>query len=127
MIVGRFGENGELFFEIELIAANSERFAVEALLDTGFTTGWLAINAQDIEALQWPAIAYEIEMKTARGDELFDLYEGKVIIDRKEFTVPVHVGDELPDILIGSQWLEIIELIVKKRKGILTLEILASE
>ncbi len=127
MIVGRFGENGELFFEIELIAANSERFAVEALLDTGFTTGWLAINAQDIEALQWPAIAYEIEMKTARGDELFDLYEGKVIIDRKEFTVPVHVGDELPDILIGSQWLEIIELIVKKRKGILTLEILESE
>jgi predicted aspartyl protease len=127
MIVGRFGENGELFFEIELIAANSERFAVEALLDTGFTTGWLAINAQDIEALQWAAIAYEIEMKTARGHELFDLYEGKVIIDRKEFTVPVHVGDELPDILIGSQWLEIIELIVKKRKGILTLEILASE
>lgn len=127
MIVGRFGENGELFFEIELIAANSERFAVEALLDTGFTTGWLAINAQDIEALQWPAIAYEIEMKTARGDELFDLYEGKVIIDRKEFTVPVHVGDGLPDILIGSQWLEIIELIVKKRKGILTLEIRESE
>ena len=127
MIVGRFGENGELFFEIELIAANNERFAVEALLDTGFTTGWLAINAQDIEALQWPAIAYEIEMQTARGDELFDLYEGKVIIDRKEFTIPIHVGDGLPDILIGSQWLEIIELIVKKRKGILTLEILESE
>lgn len=127
MIVGRFGDNGELFFEIELIAANNERFAVEALLDTGFTTGWLAINAQDIEALQWPAIAYEIEMQTARGDELFDLYEGKVIIDRKEFTIPVHIGDRLPDILIGSQWLEIIELIVKKRKGILTLEILESE
>ena len=127
MIVGRFGDNGELFFEIELIAANNERFAVEALLDTGFTTGWLAINAQDIEALQWPAIAYEIEMQTARGDELFDLYEGKVIIDRKEFTIPIHVGDGLPDILIGSQWLEIIELIVKKRKGILTLEILESE
>jgi predicted aspartyl protease len=127
MIVGRFGDNGELFFEIELIAANNERFAVEAILDTGFTTGWLAINAQDIEALQWSAIAYEIEMQTARGDELFDLYEGKVIIDRKEFTVPVHVGDGLPDILIGSQWLEIIELIVKKRKGILTLEILESE
>jgi len=29
MIVGRFGENGELFFEIELIAANGERFAVD--------------------------------------------------------------------------------------------------
>jgi len=127
MIVGRFGENGELFFEIELIAANGERFAVEALLDTGFTTGWLALNAQDIEALQWSAIAYEIDMTTARGNELFDLYAGTVMIDNQEFTIPVHVGEGLPDILIGSQWLDSIELIVKKRKGILTLEVLERE
>jgi len=127
MIVGRFGENGELFFEIELIATNGEQFAVEAILDTGFTTGWLAINAQDIEALQWFAIDYEIEMVTARGSEPFELYEGTVIIDSQEFTIPVHVGDELPDILIGSQWLEMIELIVKKRQGILTLEVLEDE
>ncbi|NER24655.1 MAG: aspartyl protease [Symploca sp. SIO1B1] len=127
MIVGRFGENGELFFEIELIAANDEHFAVEAILDTGFTTGWLAINDQDIEALQWLAIDYEIEMITARGSEPFELYEGRVIIDNQEFTIPVHVGEELPDILIGSQWLEIIELIVKKRQGTLTLEVLKDE
>ena len=127
MIVGRFGENGELFFEIELIATNGEQFAVEAILDTGFTTGWLAINAQDIEALQWFAIDYEIEMVTARGSEPFELYEGTVIIDSQKFTIPVHVGDELPDILIGSQWLEMIELIVKKRQGILTLEVLEDE
>lgn len=44
MISGKFGEIGELFFEIDLIAANGEVFSVDALLDTGFTTGWLAIN-----------------------------------------------------------------------------------
>ena len=39
MIVSRFGENGELLFEIDLIAANGEQFPIEVLLDTGFTTG----------------------------------------------------------------------------------------
>jgi predicted aspartyl protease len=51
MMNGRFGDNKELFFEIELVAANNEKFYVEALLDTGFTDGWLAIEAQDLEAL----------------------------------------------------------------------------
>ena len=37
MISGEFGENGELFFEIELIADNGEFFPIEVLLDTGFT------------------------------------------------------------------------------------------
>ncbi len=40
MISGRFGEIGELTFEIDLIASDGERFPVEVLLDTGFTTGW---------------------------------------------------------------------------------------
>ncbi|MFN6563343.1 MAG: hypothetical protein RMY28_026600 [Nostoc sp. ChiSLP01] len=44
MIADSFGDNGELLFEIQLVAANNELFAVEALLDTGFTDGWLAIN-----------------------------------------------------------------------------------
>lgn len=69
MIVGRFGENGELLFEIDLIAANGEQFPLEVLLDTGFTTSWLAINSQDLEALQWTLIASQIEMQTARGKE----------------------------------------------------------
>ena len=50
---GYFGENGELFFEVDLIAINLERVSVEVLLDTGFTTGWLGINLQDAEALGW--------------------------------------------------------------------------
>lgn len=34
MIAGRFGEDGELLFEIELIANNGERFPVERNFDT---------------------------------------------------------------------------------------------
>lgn len=110
-----------------MIAASGEGFTVEAVLDTGFTTGWLAINSQDIDVLDWSIIVYEIEMQTAQGHEFFDLYEGKVTIDSQEFTVPVHVGDELPDVLMGCQWLEIFELIANKKKGILTLKIMESE
>lgn len=123
MISGWFGDNGQLFFEIELIASNGEIFPVEVLLDTGFTTGFLAINSQDLDGLDWSLIVREIEMQTARGDVLFDLYEGKIIIDGQELIVPVHVGEDLPEILIGSQWLERMQLVVNKPIGILTLEI----
>ncbi|MCU0542498.1 MAG: aspartyl protease [Oscillatoriaceae cyanobacterium Prado104] len=123
MISGWFGENGQLFFEIELIAANGEIFPVEVLLDTGFTTGFLAINSQDLDGLDWPLIVSETEMQTARGDALFDIYEGRVIVDGQDFVVPVHVGGELPEILIGSQWLDRMRLVVDKPQGILTLEI----
>ncbi len=39
MITGSFGDNGELFFEIQLIAAERVEFSIEAILDTGFTNG----------------------------------------------------------------------------------------
>ena len=122
MIAGRFGSNGELWFDLELIAANGEYLDIEVLLDTGFTRGWLAINSQDLEALQWSIIAPRIEMSTAGGKGVFALYEGKVIIDEQELIIPVHVGDKISEILMGSQWLEILELIVNKPRGILTLE-----
>jgi predicted aspartyl protease len=57
MIFGKFGNDGELFFEIKLVAVTGEQFLVDVLLDTGFTTGWLAMNSQDLEALQWPLAA----------------------------------------------------------------------
>jgi clan AA aspartic protease len=123
MISGRFGENGELFFEIELIASNGDSFPVEVLLDTGFTAGFLAINFQDLEALDWPLIRSKIRLATARGEDFFDLYEGQIVIDGQEFIIPVYVGDELPEILIGSQWLDRMQLVVNKPRGILTLEI----
>lgn len=59
-------------------------------------------------------------MQTARGLEYFDLYEGKVIVDSFEFTISVHVGEELPDILMVSLWLDIMQMVVNKPKGILT-------
>lgn len=127
MISGRFGEYGELFFEIDLIASNGDILPVEVLLDTGFTTGYLAINFQDIDALGWPLIRSKIPLATARGQDFFDLYEGRVIIDNQEFIVAAHVGDELPEILIGSQWLDRMQLVVNKPRGILTLEIVDTE
>ncbi|NEQ36569.1 MAG: aspartyl protease [Okeania sp. SIO3I5] len=120
-MLGKFGNNGELFFEIELVTVTGEKFLVETLLDTGFTTGWLAINSQDLEALQWPLVAPDIEMKTAKGNETFDIHQGLIIIDGEQMTIPVHVGQEVPEFLIGSQWLEIMELTVNKPEQILKL------
>ena len=126
MISGRFGENGELFFEIELIASNGEVFPVEVLLDTGFTTGFIAMNSQDLDALDWSLIAPQIEMQTGRGEGFFDIYEAWVIIDGQDLIVPVHVGEDIPEILIGCQWLDRMQLVVNKPMGILTLEIVSS-
>ena len=126
MISGKFGENGELFFEIELIASNGEVFPVEVLLDTGFTTGFIAMNSQDLDALDWSLIAPQIEMQTGRGEGFFDIYEAWVIIDGQDLIVPVHVAEEIPEILIGSQWLDRMQLVVNKPSGILTLEIVSS-
>jgi predicted aspartyl protease len=121
MGIGSFGDNGELWLEIQLVATNSEVFSVEALLDTGFTGGWLAINSQDLAVLEWPRIAAQIEMRTARGEDYFDLYEGRVIVDETELIIPVHVGDDIPDTLMGSAWLDIMELFINKSKSIFTL------
>ena len=121
MISGKFGEIGELFFEIDLIATDGEGFQVDALLDTGFTSGWLAINLQDVEALAWPILEARRIMETARGEQFFDLYAGTVIFDGQEFTIPVHVGDELPEILMGLQWLQTMRLEVDFPSQLLTL------
>lgn len=69
---GEFGDNKELFFEIQLVAANGEIFSIEALFDTGFTDGWLAIDSQDLDALGWSLITSQIELVTARGEAQFD-------------------------------------------------------
>ncbi|MFL9455571.1 MULTISPECIES: hypothetical protein [Nostocales] len=67
MISGRFGEIGELIFEIELIAADEERYPIEVLLDTGFLTGWLVLDVQDIYSLGWSKIESERAMQMVRG------------------------------------------------------------
>jgi predicted aspartyl protease len=122
MISGRFGDIGELFFEINLITAEGEAFQVDALLDTGFTTGWLAVNSQDIDGLGWLVIERNRAMRTAQGQDVFDLYEGRMSIDGVEYRIPVHVGEEIPDVLLGLQWLERMRLVVDAPVGMLTLE-----
>lgn len=64
-MMGRFGEAGELFFEIELIASDGMSLPTEALLDTGFT-GWIAVDSQDAHSLGWTVLD-ELYMSTARG------------------------------------------------------------
>jgi predicted aspartyl protease len=120
MIAGRFGDEDELFFEVELIADNGLELSVDALLDTGFS-GWLAMDEQDLEGLDWIYIRRQ-EMRTAKGEFDFDLYAGKIRIDEQEFDIPVHVGEGVPEILIGRQWLKTRRLVVDMSAAILTLE-----
>jgi predicted aspartyl protease len=120
MIEGTFGDQDELFFEIELIADNGLELPIDALLDTGFS-GWLAMDSQDLEGLDWTYIKQE-KMRTAKGEFNFDLYAGKVRIEGQEFDIPVHVGTGVPEILIGRQWLKNRRLVVDISAGVLTLE-----
>jgi len=45
-------------------------------LDTGFS-GWLAINKQDLEGLDWTYMG-ERDMLLAKGEAKFDIHAGKV-------------------------------------------------
>ncbi|MFB2838651.1 aspartyl protease [Floridanema evergladense] len=119
MTQGRFGESDELFFEIELITGEGLELPVEALLDTGFS-GWVAINYQDLDGLDWIFVEQQI-MGTAQGDFEFEIYGGKIRIDGEEFDIPVHVGNGVPEILIGRQWLKSRRLVVDMLSGILSL------
>lgn len=119
MISGKFGAEDELFFEIELIAADGLELPVEALFDTGFSW-WLAINNQDLEALDWMYLEQQT-MLTAQGNAEFDIYLGKVRIDGQDFDIPVHVGQGISEILLGRQWLKTRRLVVDISSGLLTL------
>jgi predicted aspartyl protease len=72
MIQGRFGERGEIFFEIELMTGDGINLPVDAMLDTGFTE-LMAINKQDLEELDWNFIRKDT-LLTAQGEASFDLY-----------------------------------------------------
>ncbi|MCW6051436.1 aspartyl protease [Microcoleus sp. A2-C5] len=121
MIEGRFGDQDELFFEVELIADNGLELPVDALLDTGFS-GWLAMNDQDLEGLDWIYVKQE-KMRTAKGEFNFDLYAGKVRLEGQEFDIPIHVGAGVPEFLIGRQLLKNRRLVVDISAGVLTLEV----
>jgi len=120
MIQGTFGDEDELFFELELITDNGLELPVDALLDTGFS-GWLAMNDQDLDGLDWTYVKQE-KMRIAKGEFNFDLYAGKVRLEDQDFGIPVHVGAGVPEILIDRQWLKNRRLVVDISAGVLTLE-----
>jgi predicted aspartyl protease len=119
MTQGKFGSKGQLFFELDLITADGLNLTVDAMLDTGFTE-YLAINKQDLDGLDWSFIGKE-QLRTAQGEASFDLYSGKVLLDGQEYEIPVFAGDEITEILLGSQWLIILPLVVNFQAGVLTL------
>jgi clan AA aspartic protease len=119
MISGFLGEEDALLFEIELISADGSNLPIDALLDTGFSH-WLAINEQDVEGLGWTRVREQV-MRTARGDDRFDIYIGKVEFDGQEFEIPVHVGSDLPEVLLGRKWLLDRRLVIDLRTGELSL------
>jgi len=51
MIEGRFGENGQIYFDIDLVSPNGLVLPVEAMLDTGFTE-FCVMNDQDARSLE---------------------------------------------------------------------------
>ncbi|MGB3652015.1 MAG: aspartyl protease [Rivularia sp. (in: cyanobacteria)] len=119
MIHGYFDERGKLYFDLDLVAVDGSFITVDALLDTGFTD-WLAMNIQDIESLDWSFIKKETR-QTARGNGEFFLYQGTVIFDNKELTIPALGGEEISEILIGLPWLENRRLVVDRKANLLTM------
>ena len=116
---GFLGDEDALLFEISLIASDGLELPVDAMLDTGFSD-FLAINDQDIDALGWEHLREQI-MCTARGDVKFNIYIGKVIFDGQEYDIPVHVGKDLSEVLLGRQWLQSKRLVVDIPSSVLTL------
>lgn len=117
---GRFGDNNELLFEVELISKDGVELAIEAMLDTGFS-GWLALDLQDLEGLDLHYIGTQ-DMQLAKGEEVeFSLYFGKVYLDEQEFEVLIHAALGVPEVLLGRQWLTNRRLVVDMRSQFLTL------
>lgn len=119
MIQGSFGERGELYFEIDLIAADSSLIRVNALLDSGFTN-WLAMDIQDVESLGWSFVEKR-RMQTARGEVRFNVYQGNVYFDGQQLIIPVLAGRQITEVLLGLPWLETRRLVVDRKAGVLSL------
>lgn len=118
MIQGRFGEKGQIYFDVNLINGDGLSLSVEAMLDTGFTE-FIAMNKQDVESLDWLYLRQN-KLRTAQGEAFFDIYLGKIAIASQEFEVPVFAGDEIREILLGSQWLKIFTLIANYQEDRVT-------
>ena len=122
MIQGRFGDKGEIYFEIEFIDGDNFSFPVEAMLDTGFTK-FLAMNKQDAQSLDWSFLRQN-KLRTAQGETDFDVYLGRVIIDGQEFKISVFAGEEIEEILLGSQWLKLFMMVANYSEDRVSLQLI---
>ncbi|HIK04577.1 MAG TPA: aspartyl protease [Trichormus sp. M33_DOE_039] len=120
MIEGIFGDKGQVYFEIDLIGEDGLGFPVETMLDTGFTE-FLAMNKQDVQSLDWSFLRQN-KLRTAQGETDFDVYSGRVIIDNREWEIPVFAGDEIQEILLGSRWLKSFILVADYSQNRITLD-----
>ncbi|OUL33314.1 aspartyl protease [Nostoc sp. T09] len=120
MILGKFSNQGKLIFEIDLVASDGLIITVDTLLDTGFSD-WLAINTQDALALGWELVDSEETRLTALRKAQFTIYTGTVSLDTQEFNIPVIVGDEIAELLLGIPWLFTRRLVVDFPQGLLNL------
>ncbi len=119
MIEGWFDEEGQLRFEIDLVAADGLSLPVDVLLDTG-ATEWLVINDQDLESLGWQFVGRRT-VRTAQGETTLNVYGGKVILDGQEFEIPVVATQAIDDYLFGLRWLRTRRLVADLPAGVLTL------
>jgi predicted aspartyl protease len=120
LIEGKFSSQGELIFEIDLVASDGLVITIDALLDTGFTD-WLAINTQDAISLGWELVESKETRLTAQGESQFNIYTGLVSLDNQEFNISVIAGDEIAEVLLGLPWLFTRKLVVDFPAGLLTL------
>ncbi|MDZ8050220.1 MAG: hypothetical protein RMX68_023840 [Aulosira sp. ZfuVER01] len=58
---------------------------------------------------------------TALGEAQFNIYTDTVSLDNQEFHIPVIVGDEIAELLLGLPWLFTPRLVVDFPEGLLTL------
>jgi clan AA aspartic protease len=122
MIEGRFGENGQVYFDVDLIGGDDFSFPVEAMLDTGFTE-FLAMNKQDVQSLDWCFLNQD-KLRTAQGETDFDVYLGRIIIDNQEFEIPVFAGEEIQEVLLGSRWLKLFIFLANYAQNQVTLKLI---
>jgi len=120
LIEGKFSGQGELIFEIDLVASDGLIITVDALFDTCFTD-WLAINTQDALSLGWELVESEETRLTAQGETQFDIYTGTVSLDMQELNIPVIAGNEIAEVLLGLPWLFTRRLVVDFPEDLLTL------
>jgi predicted aspartyl protease len=119
MIKGYFGKRGELFFKLDLLAANGVIVTVDALLDTGFID-WLTINTFDAESLGWSLLKRERRLAN-QGKTTFNIYTGVIIFDAEDINIPVITSENTNEIVMGLPWLENRWLFVDRKAGILKL------